>query len=34
MVRLGSRQGRSDKEAGLDNEEEENYGGNILDFLK
>jgi len=26
--------GRSDEEAGLDNEEEENYGGNILDLLK
>jgi hypothetical protein len=34
---LESKQGKggSDEEAGLDNEgEEENYGGNILDFLK
>jgi hypothetical protein len=35
MVRLGSRQGRSDKETRLDNErEEENNGRNIPDFLK
>ena len=26
--------GRGDEEAGLDEGEEENYGGNILDFLK